>query len=293
MLLSLQPCSGDYTRPLVGVEVESEYFNLMDQYDGLFSHGWNVHDDGSLRGEYPQEAVLLPCNGAVLEERLRYYEHLMDEEGEPEADYGWRCSTHVHLNLLYETPRTVQRLIPITLQADNFLFSKAESRRGNHNCYPVSLLRETLAGLALYHQALGELSTEKLVATRFEAIPEWQRYVGTNWVSLRKHGTLEFRHFPATNKTVTILGWVDLCEGLLLAAREHSTEQLCQLFEQDIEAWGQLVFPTAWESLKYSGWKRDYLRARDMVRTFTNMINGERSGFHRRLQKEYIVRGDG
>jgi hypothetical protein len=272
--------------------VESEYINLMNFYETMYDNGWNVHDDGSLRGDFPQEAVMLPCNGNTLMDRLHYYEHLMDEEGEPEADYGWRCSTHVHLNLLYETPQTVQRLIPITLQADNFLFSTAESRRGNHNCYPVSLLRETLLGLANYHRDLGRLDTTKLVDTRFDVIPEWQRYVGTNWVSLRKHGTLEFRHFPATNKTGTILGWVELCEGLLLAARENSTEQLCQLFEQDVEAWGQLVFPTAWESLKYSGWKRDYLRALDMVRTFNNMITEEHGGFHRRLQKEFILRGD-
>lgn len=280
----LRPIVSSPGRPLVGIEIESETIPLSEHFEYLCNNGWEIHEDGSLRGEYPLEAVMLPCNGPVLAERLHAYEQLADDYADMD-EYGWRCSTHIHLNLLDELPSTIRTLIPITLQADNFIYALAEHRRGNHNCYPLSLLKDLLLDLL----DLDGMMAANLDDARFgDILLDHRRYMGTNWASLRKHGTLEFRHFPGTNKTAELLRMVATCERLLMVARECSPDYICQLFEQDIEAWGQLVFENAWAELKYSGWRRDYVRALELVKQYRSLRPSDDS-FHRRLQKEFVV----
>lgn len=270
---------------MVGIEIESELWNV-DAQAAMLSPHWDVMNDGSLRGDEAHECVSHPMNGEKVIDALDCYE---EASSKFEEHFTWRCSTHVHLNMLEEQTATIAKLIPLTLMTDNFLYAAGDEwRRGNHNCRPLSILQgdiERLAGWAY------QMEREPDDLLHIEDL----RYMGTNWTALTKQSTLEFRHFPGANKTEQVLRWVNLTQGIVTAARKFRVEQLRDWFYHDLETFGFAVFGEEWPRLRYDEYKSDWREAVEAVKLFFREYaeNGNDDSFDSHLRAAYVLNGTG
>lgn len=244
----------DLPEHAVGVEIESEGISRWDKLPRLL---WATKRDASLRGDNQLECVTYPLAGSALLYALHTYCENATQFNEP---FSWRCSTHIHLNLLDMEPPEVASLLLLTFAADNYFYAAgSEARRENYNCRPLSLLWPVaeLCGNTARHFQRG--NAKKGVETLQP--PPGQianRYVGMNWHSLPEHGTLEIRHFPGSRDLHQLVRWTNLGAKLLSAAQSKTISQIHALVQQGPERFGSTVFGDLWAGLKYAGHENDW-----------------------------------
>lgn len=280
---------------IYGIEVESEQWGpSAETKDGLRTW-WHFTGDGSLRGMLAMEAVSRPLKGTALVQGVRKLCRAINEEVEDAFTY--RCSTHIHLNLLSMKQEYFPSLALTTILADNFLFQAAGGgRRGNYNCRSASVVMEEIEQLAVLSYHIAHNGTLGAPGQRLfgagGALGERNRYMATNFAALMKFGSVEFRHFPGSQKANEILGWCDLVGDIYAYASKTKVDNVYSLANKGYKEFLKTVFPDEHRALTYREAEQDWAEAKDTAHHFFNTLAREAEGrgtFHGLLAAEYII----
>jgi hypothetical protein len=273
---------------LCGIELETERWGPADETQAALSNVWTFDADGSLRGPWAMEAISIPLKGTALVGAVRKLCKAITLD--VEDAFSYRCSTHIHVNMLDLTPHQLTAFMLTSLLVDNFMFEAGGGeRRGNYNCRPVSLMMEEVEGLATLAYAL---ETNKS--------PKWKhlfndrnRYYGTNFAALFKFGTCEFRHFPGTQHSPELLRWIDFVGDIYQYAVQNDVMDIYEVSDKGARHFGKQVFGSRFSKyLDYQEAEGDWLEAMDAAYHFINTLQRQEAGrqtFHGFLQAEYVI----
>lgn len=180
------------TADAVGVELELEGFTSHDieiarrHLDPL----WTVTSDGSLRNGGVEFITTGGKGGETLHQAFERMINLLDNR--VSFDASWRCSTHMHLNMLDFTCNQVARYMLVYAACEPVLFALAgKGRRSSNFCTP-------LGDSLTFHKRLIARLYDDTVANRL-ASQNTSKYTALNFQPLfgnsnvRPLGTIEFR----------------------------------------------------------------------------------------------------
>lgn len=202
---------------MFGIEVELEGRKLKTT-DPAIMRFWTNHVDNSLRVTQPgaesTEYVLRnPLNRMDTQTACFLLMNFLNTNPHTEVFDSYRTSIHVHVNCLHETVRTVCNFITLCIIFDELLVSQnGEHRIGNNFCLRTKDAEgqvEELCSTVRNYGSLYNMSGN-------------HRYSSINFVSLMKFGTVEFRSLECTTDLERLATWIDICQGLKVAARQYS-----------------------------------------------------------------------
>ena len=198
---------------LFGVEVELERFQDRDHnLDNVLANGWDEHQEGSLVNG--REFVMYPPRNGDL--ALAAIDAFFDAGFRYDASD--RTSIHIHVDMTDDTTVGQMRsILALTYMLEGPIYRMADENRkwGSYSCPLTDMNPERFIGL-FAGKTKGELA--KAMAGNYHE----EKYYGCNVVSLRKHGTLEFRYFPCTTEKKVLLSWVNLCLELKTAGMKFA-----------------------------------------------------------------------
>lgn len=229
-----------------GIEIEAEGANLQIARNPY----WKMEQDGSLRNnpECCEYVFKLPMSFA---DSMLAIDYLNDQHKANGTILNWsyRCSTHVHVNMLEEEITTVLRLAYIYYIFENLLVKwSGNEREGNRFCLRLQDSYEISQTIAnTFSQPLEHIDENRI------------RYAAFNLASLRKYGSVEFRSLSGTTDKVRLEKWLTMLNSLLEAARiEQSVSDIFFNSREDLNAYGKKVFGEAlFSELYYEGWERE------------------------------------
>lgn len=215
---------------LFGLEVEIERVQgAMEGWSSFVTEvfPWSLHGDGSLRNH----GCEFISRAASYEDMRRMIPSLflLIKKYSPNADFSWRTSIHVHMNVRDLTATQLMDMIILYLIFENSLFQYASaSRKQSIFCVPLleskGVLRKILSLWDAAHKNKGPSFRSSIIDLQ----TVWEKYGSLGIFQLRNYGTLEFRHFPGTWDVKKILGWLGLIQQLKNCAREITHEELVQ-----------------------------------------------------------------
>jgi hypothetical protein len=204
------PVDLDYDRPhpqsSVGVEVEVE--GVTSNSDD-FKY-WDVVHDGSL--QHGLEFVSKPVWGTAISKALDELGYFFNKNP---PYLSMRTSVHVHINTLDMTVDQLVRLIELYLYYEPCLFRLHEewNRYDNIFCVPTKKSTAIQKG---YAHLLNDLAHDRI---RGEYVS--YKYSALNPNSLKRFGTLEFRHMGGCCDVELISYWINILLQLKVAALEE------------------------------------------------------------------------
>lgn len=207
---------------LLGLEIEVENTREADAYFiQLLNDQWIVDHDGSLRGrshEFKTEPQYLQF---MIPELQQFYALTKFTD---EANFTDRCSIHVHANALDYTQEqlaTLTLVYPIIEEVlfefvNHFNWKKDEQgacRDTNLYCIPWNQCRNN-------HKVLAKLFSKPKATTA-----EWQKYTALNLQTLKKYGTVEWRHMHGTADMEKLTLWLNIIGAIMGYAKRVPFEQ--------------------------------------------------------------------
>lgn len=190
---------------LMGIEIETEDFAYANDTAEELAEYWVTHHDGSLRNgtewvtKYPFAGKELSAAIDAFFGKRRAYN--MSE----------RTSTHIHINMTDAdlTLNQFRSLFCLAFIIDPAVFRIAdENRKWCSYCCPLTDMSEERLGTLL------SSDKKSRIMTAINGDKNEDKYYGFNVVSLRKHGTLEFRHFSCTQDKAQLETWIKLVQEI-------------------------------------------------------------------------------
>lgn len=189
---------------VVGIEVEQESLN---SFAVPSVRGWQVHNEGSLRG-FGFEYVLsppLPFKEAVF--RTTNLFKALDAKEDYKPTNSIRTSIHVHFDVTKYTFNQLLLFAGVYWSLEEYLSNFAgESRKGNLFCIR---LKDSLYFSKILSRVIKDPS--RLVS---ELSHESLRYSSVNFAALNKFGSLEFRLMRGTSIAEEVDLWVTALEEI-------------------------------------------------------------------------------
>ena len=193
----------------VGIEIEVENVRGSMPNPEVF---WGVDIDNSLRNN-GLEFRSIPMKGKRI---LYALEEFMNKLKLSNFHFSPRTSIHIHFNVLDWTLEIVKRLFIIYLVFEKSLYKfVGKDRETNIFCLPV----------------LSSGSLENIIANMsYSSLKFWgNKYFGFNLVAIFLFGTVEVRHLGGTDKTDTIVNWLNIWFKMIQAAKRMTTKELLDL----------------------------------------------------------------
>lgn len=189
-----------------GVEMEVE--NIRDAMQPKWPV-WTAVNDGSLRN-HGIEYVSHPLTGDVLPTAI----HSLCDALPKGASFSFRTSIHVHVDVTKLDMSQVGAIIATYLPMEMLMYQFAgPSRARNNFCVPM---QETDIPEMLF-QWMANPAQYRLTDSR---------YCGLNLDSVRKHGTLEFRHLAGTGDPHRIIRWCELIGDIVTYGLSRPFQQI-------------------------------------------------------------------
>ena len=166
------------------IEVEGERLDTIETPDG-----WVRTDDGSLRGDYPNQRSEFVFNGpASFEKSLGRLNELIAaaEKSRAVLNFSYRTSVHCHVNMQELTEKEVMNYIYLYYIMEDLIFELCgDYRKGNRFCLRLSDSEGCYdVILNLFQNGL-----RHGVGAGEDAL----RYAALNVAALTKYGSIEFR----------------------------------------------------------------------------------------------------
>lgn len=197
-----------YNNVLAGVEIELE--NLADPKGSLYmvqQAGWREMPEGSLVNGH-EFAMYPPRNGMELRRTIDKFFN---------AGFEWttgeRTSIHIHVDMLDGTTIGQMRaIVALTYALEPAIYRVADENRkwASYSCPLSDMTPERMA-------AFFSTTSAGSLQRAMKGVCHEDKYFGCNLVSVRKHGTLEFRYFPCTTYKTTLMKWLNICIELKIA----------------------------------------------------------------------------
>ena len=249
-ILPLKHTKGEYA-----CELEIEFDTEVDPDAYIVdAAGWVRHRDGSLRN-----GLELVMDGPKLYKNLpdiltRPAKALVNAELYDHIKWSQRCSTHVHMNVQNWTPTQVIRFATLWYIFESSIVDHfAPERAGNLFC-----LRAIDAPIFVEHI----VDNFKPVLARKLGDGGNRRYMGLNWNSLPKFGSLEFRYLRGSVDPEYIMSFIQLLERVRRWAETSEVDPRDFLAEvslrgldniqRDILGYNWPITSSVWESLRFA-----------------------------------------
>jgi hypothetical protein len=202
---------------LFGFEIELEGKNILFGGKPELYGFWSSHEDGSLRKPKPGDQAIeyvfkRPLNLADTEKALSGLFKLLNSPDVTVYD-SYRTSIHIHVNCLQETYRTIFNFITLAIIFDELLVSQnGDTRIGNNFCLRS---RDAEGQITALTEAVSYYG-------HFNNLAANNRYSATNFVSLMKFATIEFRSLECTTDLERVMHWIKTLQALKVAARKYT-----------------------------------------------------------------------
>ena len=236
------PKDGEYACEL---EIEFNWDTVNIEEHEFLSDNWIQAHDGSLRNgcEFVMRG---PVSYKELRGNLEELQEFLDDyiwEGEPFTNHiVWsnRCSTHVHMNVQKLSPRQLMLFACVWYMFEPIIVDKfAPDRAGNLFC-----LRAVDAPAYL------DYISRNFNPQSLRFFDDNRRYMGLNWASLIKFGSLEFRYLNGSVDPDYICSFVSFVHSLKewvlsydkeprALIREASVRGLKNLYEECFKTSGE------------------------------------------------------
>lgn len=191
-----------------GVEIEVEGEHLPEQV-----FGWEVHREGSLRGEAKEYVTKGPKSFEDLEDSLLILNQIVDAFGAVVHD-SHRASVHIHVNVQEMTNRQIiGAVLAFAMVEPVFMRLCGDIRDGNLFCLPSY----DCGDLPNWMNDVGAIF---LAGGHWGMLRKRGKYSALNTDPLTKFGSLEFRTFPTSVETNRILKWAVWCDQVVKIGAE-------------------------------------------------------------------------
>lgn len=192
----------------VGLEIETENFLNVGRATEELRQDWCTHVDMSLQ-DGTEWVTRIPVAGNTLSRAI-------DSFFAKPRNYtiSERTSVHIHINMSDDiTVDLFRSMLALVYIVEPAIFRIADENRKwcSYSC-PLTDMSQ-----ARFTAMFTEQSMERLGAA-FAGVKHEDKYYGFNAVSLRKHGTAEFRYFPCTQDKNQLESWIKLVMELKKAA---------------------------------------------------------------------------
>lgn len=249
-LLRKRVLKGTYACELE-IEFDTDY--NPDEYV-IIADGWARHRDGSLRN-----GIELVMNGPAPYKDLpailkRPREALGQENLYDHIKWSARCSTHVHMNVQDFTPTQLLRFVTLWYIFEPSIVEHfTPERAGNLFC-----LRAIDAPIFVEHVY------ENFTPQRLAKLGDGgnRRYMGLNWNSLPKFGSLEFRYLRGSVDPEYIMSFIHLVERVrkwALETVDDPRDVLANMslrgldnMQADVLGYNWPITRDVWESLRFA-----------------------------------------
>lgn len=208
------PQVGDY-----GIELECELGEPISR-----PVGFDIKEDGSLRGMYPIEIV---SRGPIKEEDLNKRVNALCtavDKARPDRE-SRRTSLHVHINCLHLSPLQIINAIVYSWCIESIMLKMcAPHRQRNKFCTPF-----------LFGE-YPKLELDNIIGERsgmFHTNTDCMKYSATAIHCLNTLGTIEFRAHEFTSDPTKILEWCSLCS--------HSVYYPAKAFNNPVEVLEEIL----------------------------------------------------
>lgn len=189
-----------------GVEIEMELNNFLDTpaVDELYQSGWNVCNDGSLRGPSCELVMRTPKSLTETHNMVSDVSHILNRH-DLHITPSIRAGVHIHMNMQRSTIGEMFKFLLAYYPLETVLLRQCGfGRQGNLFClrgrdaeYVFEALENAVEGENLY-----DLRTDSL------------RYSAMNIQSLFKFGSVEFRALATTPSLDNITKWCSIMQKL-------------------------------------------------------------------------------
>jgi hypothetical protein len=234
---------------LLGIELELE--NVRGGIANRELVGWTQHVDESLRNgiEFVTNG---PMSGDTITKAVQsFYAKDYRYVGSP------RTSTHIHVNAGDLTVANVRTMFVISYMLEEAMFRVLEAKRKFCGyCMPLTEMSPGRVRNFLASNSIEDFA-------RALNGPNAEKYYGFNAVSLKKHGTLEFRYFPGAPASEELLSWMDYCTAVKRIGLTYTLEDLSNI--QDADELGR------WLELNFGRWGTRMLNAVGQDAIFTSL----------------------
>lgn len=233
-ILNKKPVEGTY-----GMEIEIEGANLP-----VPTRYWKRIEDGSLRANPDACEYILskPLSFEDTEKALVHFNKKMEEAGTAPA-WSYRCSTHVHVNVLEWDELEIIKVVAMYYAVEALINRLAgKGRQSNRFCLRL------LDSYEVIDHAVWSLSPEG----RYRLREDKAKYSALNLVPIFTQGSIEFRTMEGTTDTARIMEWLTVINTIITAAKKApSVADIIYISAQDVRSllkpwWNRLVYPT-WE----------------------------------------------
>lgn len=192
---------GDYG---IEIEVEGEGLPMSDGFV------WTSHQDGSLRGEYPEQAHEYVLSQPIPFKEVHGALELLNKrfkDNESVLNFSFRTSVHVHRNVTNFNEVQLLNLIYLYTLVENPLVNFCgDVRKDNRFCLRVmdaDGIMDVISPMFLH--GVRELANQQ---------EDRIRYAALNLASIRKYGSVEFRAMRGTADVATLMTWVSMIEAM-------------------------------------------------------------------------------
>lgn len=244
----------------VGVEIECEGKGL----DFRLPDEWASHNDGSLRGEYPDRS-----NEFVLTRPLGVYEaedavselYRLFKENGSELVPSFRTSVHIHRNVQDLDQVQVLNIIYLYYLFEEVLVRYCGKERENNRFCLRLRDADEIAAIAndLFFNGLASLKNYREDQLRYSAL---------NLAAIQKYGSIEFRSMSWVDGPAPILVWMRMIDQIMQYATKKGLTPVKirqRLLEVGNEAFGEEVFDEYFNYLVND----NYNRSVDMAHSLT------------------------
>lgn len=187
----------------VGVEIEMEAFSSL--YNPSGSSLWRITGDGSLRGDYNGEYVLItPESREMAKSAVEELYAKLATKG-TDISETIRAGVHIHINV---KDMTIDQLLNYTalyyVLEECLVEWCGPNRIGNHFCLRVSDAEQVLEQFAHFYKSKDIFTFDT----------DGIRYSSLNFAATFKYGSVEFRALETPSRSDRIIQWIDVLTHL-------------------------------------------------------------------------------
>lgn len=248
---------------MLGVEIEVDGKNIVN--GGGIPQGWDITDDGSLRGRFPDEKAEFIFRKPVdLEPAKKLVLNMNEFLGKADRlDFSFRTSVHVHYNVSKFTEDQVTNMIYTYLLLEEPLMNYCgRDRKANRFC----LRLQDADGLMEYINLIQEKGYVHLAGLNENQF----RYASINIGAIKKHGSIEFRGMRGTCDPEILNPWLEAIHEIGVFAQDR--ESVAQIYNEYIESTPKEFFKAVLG--KKLAEKFEYARLeKDMLKSFSLSID--------------------
>lgn len=205
-------CSGDYGGILLPAGQDNQG-HLLFEINHPKMGGWQAKTDGSLKNYGIEYVLKNPLRFEAALESLDTFSESMKEV--PFIHEPKSCSVHVHVNMQYETIKTIGNFITTwLLLEDTLVHYCGETRRSNLFSLPTTLAE---GGIVLLSHAFEGL--ERGVVENLNIHPSHGKYAALNPCCLTSFGSLEVRSMRGTTDPEVLKEWISILNKVLTFAQ--------------------------------------------------------------------------